>query len=88
MVWFKAVSINSWQRVIEFGSGTPGFIFFSNYAGDGTINFRVFPGGLRTISVSKVKLNIWVHLAVTFTTTSSTIYFDGSLDATLTGLLL
>jgi len=87
MVWFKAVSINSWQRVIEFGSGTSERVHLCNYGTNPRI-FFMLPGGLQTISVSSVKLNIWVHLSVTFTTTWSTIYFNGSVDATVTGIIL
>jgi len=88
MVWFKAVSINKWQRVVDFGSGGTDTILFSNYDNDPRINLHLNPGNLRTVSVSTVSLNTWVHLTATFTTTSGTVYFNGSVDATLTGMIL
>jgi len=87
MVWFKAVSINSWQRIVEFGTDTPERINLANHGTNPKL-FSMLPGGLQTISVSSVKLNIWVHLTVTFTTTSSKFYFNGSVDATVTGIIL
>jgi hypothetical protein len=88
MVWFKAVSINTWQRVIDFGSGGSDTILFSNYAQNPTINLHLNPGNLRRVSISSVSLNVWVHLTATFTTTSGTIYFNGIFDSTLTGMIL
>ncbi len=87
MVWFKAVSINNWQRVIDFGSGGSDTVFFSNYAQNPKIFLRLNPGNLQKVSVSSVSLNVWVHLAATFTTTSGTIYFNGISDATVTGII-
>jgi len=88
MVWFKAVSINVYQRVIDFGIGQNEAIIFSNFGRNPTINIHLNPGNLRTISVSSVIANVWVHLTATFTTTSSTIYFNGIFDASQTGMIL
>ena len=87
LVWFKAVSINTNQRVIDFGSGASDTIMFSNYGQNPTMNLHLNPGKLRTVSVSSVSLNVWVHLAATFTTTSATVYFNGIFDATVTGII-
>jgi len=88
MVWFKAVSINTWQRVIDFGVSNSENIQFGNFAQNTTIYLHLNPGGLRTVSVSTVSLNAWVHLTVTFTTTSTNIYFNGIFDATKSGMIL
>ncbi len=88
MVWFKAVSINVYQRVIDFGIGPNEAIIFSNFGRNPTINIHLNPGNLQTISVSSVIANVWVHLTATFTTTSSTIYFNGIFDASQTGMIL
>jgi len=88
MVWFKAVSINLWQRVIDFGIGTTENVLFSNYFQNPTFNLHLNPNGLRLVSVSAVSENVWVHLTATFTTTYSKIYFNGILDATITGIVL
>ncbi len=87
MVWFKAVSINNQQRVIDFGSGESDTVVISNHGTNPEILLRLNPGYLRTVSVSSVSLNVWVHLAATFTTTSGTIYFNGISDATVAGII-
>ncbi len=87
MVWFKAVSINAWQRVIGFGISGTETINFSDYDLSSKICIQLDPGGLQTISVSSVSLNDWVHLTTTFTTTWSAIYFNGILDATVSGMI-
>jgi len=88
MVWFKAISINVWQRVIDFGIGTTEVIQFGNFGTNSYVNLHVNPGGLRVVSQNSVSVNVWVHLTATFNTTSSKIYFNGILDATITGKIL
>jgi len=87
MAWFKAVSINNHQRVMDFGIGTSQNIFLSNYGTNPTISLFISPSNFRLNSLSEVSVNVWVHLTATFTTTSTNVYFNGIFDATRTGII-
>jgi len=89
MTWFKAVNqINNWQRIIDFGSGAGVNNILLGSSGT-TLKMKVesYPGGFGKESTTSVTLNVWVHLAITYTQTTVKMYFNGILDATATGNL-
>jgi len=90
MTWFKAVNqINYWQRIIDFGNGAGvDNILLGNYATSRKMIVDSYPGGFGTESNFSVTLNVWVHLAITYTPTTVKMYFNGTLDSAATGYLL
>ena len=90
MTWFKAVNqINYWQRIIDFGNGAGvDNILLGSIATTGKMKVESYPGGFGKESISSVTLNVWVHLAITYTQTTVKMYFNGTLDVAATGKLL
>ena len=93
MVWFKPVTINSFQRIFDFGNGPDNNnIFVANVGTNPTLYSNIFPGGINSLSVSSVVINVWVHITFTSrdsnTQEASKFYFNGILDSTATGIYL
>jgi len=91
MVWFKAVSINKYQRVIDFGNDVAkdNNIVLSNLNLDPKVFFGTYNSSVTygLNGISKMNVSEWVHLTATFTPTSATVYFNGILDATKIGMI-
>jgi len=91
MVWFKAVSINNYQRVIDFGNDVikDNNIVLSNYATSLKVFFGVYSYsvGYTFNGISQMNVSEWVHLTATFNTTSAKVYLNGILDATKIGMI-
>jgi len=91
MVWIKAVSINRYQRVIDFGNDVikDNNIVLCNYDTSPKVSFTVYSYSVTygLNSISKMNVSEWVHLTATFTTTSATVYLNGILDATKIGMI-
>jgi len=89
MVWFKVISINAWQRVIDFGNDVArdNNIVLSNLNLDPKVFFGVYNSSQFNVN-SKSTMNVseWVHLTATLTPTSATVYLNGILDATKLGM--
>jgi len=93
MVWFKPVTINSCQRIFDFGNGPDNNnIFVANSGTNPTLYSNIFPGGINSLSVSSVVINVWVHITFTSrdsnTQAASKFYFNGILDSTAPGIYL
>jgi hypothetical protein len=91
MAWFKPLTINSCQRIFDFGNGpNSDNIFIANWGTNPTLYSDIYPGRLNSLSVSSVALNDWVHITFTsrdnYTQAASKLYFNGILDSTATGI--
>ncbi len=91
MAWFKPVTFNDRQRIIDFGNG-PGSdnIYIGNLGTNPTLYSDIFPGRLSSVSASSTILNVWVHITFTsrdsYTQAASNLYFNGNLDRIATGI--
>jgi len=94
--WVKMDAISNWMRVFDFGNSTTQYMFLSVQAGTATVNgastsivrYAIKNGGTE-LNVSKnytFPLNTWVHLAVTQSGNTASLYINGALVSTNTAL--
>ena len=85
----------SWERVFDFGQSTTVNMFLtSSITTNGIKRFSITSSGnageQQTSSAATTGMTAWHHFVVTLDNTSntSTLYFDGAVDATNTGVTL
>ena len=71
-----------WERVFDFGSGMNQYLFLTPRAGRGGLQFTISNNGgygSQTVSTpTPLATGRWVHVAVTLTGSTATLYVDGS----------
>ena len=70
---------NTWQRLFDFGTDMDHYVFMTMNAGSGP-RLAIKNGGTEqtmTLSSTTFGSNRWRHVAVTFSETAITVYFDG-----------
>jgi autotransporter-associated beta strand protein len=87
--WVKMDALANWMRVFDFGTGTSKYMFLSAQAGTaGQVRFAVKNGGAEqgmTYNYA-VPLNTWTHFAITQSGNTCSMYINGALVATNTGV--
>jgi hypothetical protein len=90
--WVNISTLNTWSRILDFGTGTSYYMFLCPRAASatGTVRFAIKNGGGEQVINGKSALPTgkWVHVAVTFSWNASTsigvgkLYVDGNLVGT------
>jgi arabinan endo-1,5-alpha-L-arabinosidase len=83
--WVKWNGGSAWQRIFDFGNGTPKYLFLTPMNGNnGRLRFAINSGsgGEKQIDGSApLPTNAWCHVAVTLDGTSGKLYLNGQLIA-------
>ena len=89
--WVKMDALANWMRVFDFGTGTSKYMFLSVQTGSpGQVRFAIKNGGSEqgmTYNYA-VPLRTWTHFAVTQSGNTCTMYINGALVATNTGVTI
>jgi fibronectin type 3 domain-containing protein len=82
--WVNWDGGGDWQRIFDLGDSTSRYLFLSPSAGGGKLRFAINNGKGEQIAEKTTALAIgtWVHLAVTLSGDTTTLYVDGSPVAT------
>jgi len=84
-VWVKLYSVQNYVRILDFGKGTrfDNIIISAGMDGLSTVGFWIFNESKHSLlkSLSTLKLNTWVHIAVVLKDTLASIYLNGILDS-------
>jgi hypothetical protein len=89
--WVKMDALNYWMRVFDLGAGTSNYMFLSVQTGKvGEVRFAIKNGGAEQgiTYAYAVPLNTWTHFAITQSGNTSSMYINGSLVATNTGVTI
>jgi hypothetical protein len=90
--WVNPTAVTPWARVFDFGSGQTVYMFLTVSAGGGPPRFAITTGGganeQQVNAPSALPANQWAHLAVTLSGTTASLYVDGVLAGTTTGMTL
>jgi hypothetical protein len=94
--WVKMDAKANWMRVFDFGNSTTQYMFLTVQAGTTTVNgvvlstvrYAIKNGGteLNVSSAYDFPLNTWVHLAVTQSGNTASLYINGVLKSTNAGI--
>lgn len=88
--WINLDSVDTWSRVFDFGSGTGVNMFFTPEAGfdGGPMRFSIKPSGQGEQQIDGPSLSAgqWRHIAVTIGGDVGSLYVDGVLVGTNTGM--
>ncbi|WP_167618770.1 LamG-like jellyroll fold domain-containing protein [Maribellus sediminis] len=89
-VWVKPEALDTWARIWDFGTNTDYNMFLTAKAGDGYIRFAIKAGGSeQQITTTKtLALNKWTHIAVTKLGNKATMYINGIMVGSNTGVTL
>ena len=92
--WVKMDAIGNWMRVFDFGNSTSQYMFLTVQAGTTIVNgvtssivrYAIKNGGgeINVSSPYAFPLNTWVHLAVTQSGNTASLYINGALKSTNT----
>jgi len=78
----------NWQRVFDFGNNTSNYLMLTPNHGGG-MRFTISHGGVeQQLNTTALATGKWVHLAVTLSGDTGTLYVDGAVAATNTGMTL
>jgi autotransporter-associated beta strand protein len=90
--WIKVNALATWSRVFDFGTGTNNYMFLTTQSS--TANLMRF--AIRTPSIGEQQINstvpigtgTWIHVAVTLSGSTGTLYINGVAVGTNTGMTL
>ena len=90
MTTFSHSPGSAWSRVFDFGAGTGDYMFLTLSAGGGPIRFAITTSGgageQQINGTSTLPLNTWSHVAVTVSGSTGTLYVNGQVAGTNTGM--
>jgi len=78
--WVKVAALATWERIFDFGSGKTSYMFLSPQSNTGTVRYAIFTGSgseQQINSSSALSVNVWHHLAVTWSGNVGILYIDG-----------
>ncbi len=76
--WVNWDGGGAWQRIFDFGDGTGRYLFLSPSAGSGKLRFAINNGkGEQIVENTVLETGTWVHLAVTLSDWTTTLYVNG-----------
>ncbi|TYQ15436.1 UNVERIFIED_CONTAM: Subtilisin-like serine proteases [Acetivibrio alkalicellulosi] len=78
-LWVKLDSLNTWQRIFDFGNNTNVNMFLTSNSSTGSLRFGIKNGGSeqQINSSESIPIGRWVHIAVVLSDGIGTIYVDG-----------
>jgi fibronectin type 3 domain-containing protein len=81
--WVNWDGGGAWQRVFDFGDSTSRYMFLTPSSGGGKLRFVIRNGTAERIAETTAPaIGTWVHVAVTLTADTTTLYVNGSPAAT------
>ncbi len=76
---------NAWQRICDFGNGTPQSLFLTPRSDGDTLRFRIYnSGGGGELNGPMPPVGEWAHVAVTLIGNTGRLYLNGALVDTQT----
>ncbi|MFV8325301.1 LamG-like jellyroll fold domain-containing protein [Flavobacterium sp. ZS1P14] len=88
--WVKMNVKSNWMRVFDFGTGTSKYLFLSIQAGTNVMRYAIKNGGAeQQLNFNyTLPLNTWTHFAITQSGSTCSMYINGALVATNTGVTI
>ncbi|MDH6432322.1 DUF1680 family protein [Streptomyces sp. SAI-144] len=90
--WVKPTHADNWARVFDFGNNTTKYLYLAARNGSGVPRFAITANGAGAEQglngTAALPLNQWSHLAVTISSTTGTLYVNGTAVATNTSMSL
>jgi uncharacterized protein len=90
--WVKLDSVPAWSRIFDFGTGTGSYMFLTPNSGSGAARFAITTGGWSTEqqinATAALPSGAWTHVAVTLSGNTGTLYVNGAVAGTNTGITL
>ncbi len=95
-VWVNPATFATWARIFDFGTGTTNYMFLSTQYTTTSPNGAKPRFAIRTASVTEQGINstialtagAWNHIAVTLSGNTATMYVNGTVAGTNTGVTL
>ncbi|MBK1834939.1 LamG-like jellyroll fold domain-containing protein [Roseibacillus ishigakijimensis] len=81
----------NWQRLLDFGNGTSEYMFLTPHSGNGTLQFGITAaslGATQRLQTPAPPIGEWVHVAVSLTGDTTSLYLNGALVETTTEITL
>ncbi len=89
--WVRMDVKSNWMRVFDFGTGTSKYMFLSIQAGNANVMRYAIKNGGSEQNVSfnyPLSLDTWTHFAITQSGNTCSMYINGALVATNTGVTI
>jgi hypothetical protein len=87
--WVSWDGGDPWQRIFDFGNNTNQFLVLTPRSGDNTLRFTIKNGGgEQIVETSQLATGQWVHVAVTLSGDTATLYVNGAAAAANGGVTI
>ena len=89
--WVNVTTLSTWSRIFDFGTGTSVYMFLTPQCGSG-VRFAITTNGngseQQINGASALATGAWVHVAVTLSGTTGTLYVNGAVVGTNASMTL